>query len=82
MPAQSKGTAARKEVAAEPAPAERATWAERVADRSPVVRRSRDRGVEQARSIVAAARRLIESKGPNFTTQELIKEAGIALQTF
>jgi TetR/AcrR family transcriptional regulator len=31
---------------------------------------------------VAAARRLIESKGPSFTTQELIKEAGIALQTF
>ncbi len=38
--------------------------------------------MEQARSIVAAARRLIESKGPSFTTQELIKEAGIALQTF
>jgi AcrR family transcriptional regulator len=58
------------------------TWAERVADRSPMVQRSRDRGVEQARSIVAAARRLVESKGPSFTTQELIKEAGIALQTF
>ncbi len=60
----------------------RVTWAERVADRSPVVQRSRDRGVEQAKSIVAAARRLIETKGPSFTTQELIKEAGIALQTF
>jgi TetR/AcrR family transcriptional regulator len=58
------------------------TWAERVADRSPAVQRSRDRGVEQARSIVAAARRLIENKGLSFTTQELIKEAGIALQTF
>jgi TetR/AcrR family transcriptional regulator len=58
------------------------TWAERAAERSPVVRRSRDRGVEQAKSIVAAARRLMESKGPSFTTQELIKEAGIALQTF
>ena len=58
------------------------TWAERAADRSPVVQRSRDRGVEQAKSIVAAARRLVETKGPNFTTQELIKEAGIALQTF
>jgi TetR/AcrR family transcriptional regulator len=46
------------------------------------VQRSRDRGVEQAKSIVAAARRLMESKGPSFTTQELIKEAGIALQTF
>ena len=60
----------------------RATWAERVADRSPVVQRSRDRSVEQAGSIVAAALRLIEAKGPSFTTQELIKEAGIALQTF
>lgn len=58
------------------------TWAERAADRSPVVQRSRDRGVEQAKSIVAAAHRLIETKGQNFTTQELIKEAGIALQTF
>jgi TetR/AcrR family transcriptional regulator len=57
-------------------------WAERVADRSPSVQRSRDRSVEQARSIVAAARRLAEAKGPSFTTQELIKEAGIALQTF
>jgi AcrR family transcriptional regulator len=65
-----------------PTDAERVTWAERAADRSPVVQRSRDRSLEQARSIVAAARRLIETKGPNFTTQELIKEAGIALQTF
>jgi TetR/AcrR family transcriptional regulator len=61
---------------------ENVTWAERVADRSPMVQRSRDRGVEQVRSIVAAARRLTESNGPSFTTQELIKEAGIALQTF
>ena len=58
------------------------SWAERVADQSPMVQRSRVRGVEQARSIVAAARRLTETKGPSFTTQELIKEAGIALQTF
>jgi TetR/AcrR family transcriptional regulator len=63
-------------------PPARDSWAERVADRSPSVQRSRDRSVEQARSIVAAALRLIESKGPSFTTQELIKEAGIALQTF
>ena len=70
------------ERAAGPAAVARVTWAERVADRSPVVQRSRDRGVEQARSIVAAARRLLESKGSSFTTQELIKEAGIALQTF
>jgi AcrR family transcriptional regulator len=46
------------------------------------VQRSRDRSVEQARTIVAAALRLIEAKGASFTTQELIKEAGIALQTF
>jgi TetR/AcrR family transcriptional regulator len=65
-----------------PDPPTREAWAERVADRSPSVQRSRDRSVEQARSIVAAARRLAETKGPSFTTQELIKEAGIALQTF
>ncbi len=58
------------------------TWAERAAERSPAVQRSRTRGVEQATAIVHAARRLVITKGPNFTTQELIKEAGIALQTF
>jgi AcrR family transcriptional regulator len=57
-------------------------WAERVADRSPVVQRSKEKSVDQARSIVSAARRLIDAEGPTFTTQELIKEAGIALQTF
>ena len=65
-----------------PEPTARETWAERVADRSPSVQRSKERSVEQARSIVAAAVRLIEAKGPSFTTQELIREAGIALQTF
>jgi TetR/AcrR family transcriptional regulator len=58
------------------------TWAERAADRSPMVQRSKTRGVEQAKAIVGAARRLIDIKGPTFTTQELIKEARIALQTF
>ncbi len=58
------------------------TWAERAAERSPLVQRSKSRGVEQAYTIVEAAQRLIAAKGPNFTTQELIKEAGIALQTF
>jgi len=82
MAAQSKTPRRRKAARADPAPVATATWAERVADRSPVVQRSRDRGVEQATSIVGAARRLIESKGPSFTTNELIKEAGIALQTF
>ncbi len=38
--------------------------------------------MQQAKAIVQAARRLIEVKGPTFTTQELVREAGIALQTF
>ena len=59
-----------------------ATWAERAADRSPVVHRSRARSIEQAKSMVDAARRLIAQKGERFTTQELVKEAGVALQTF
>ena len=37
--------------------------------------------VQQARLIVDAARRLVAEKGENFTTQDLIKEAGVALQT-
>jgi AcrR family transcriptional regulator len=46
-----------------------------------MVQRSRVRSVEQARTIIEAGRRLIERKG-DFTTQELVKEAGVALQTF
>src|SRR4051794_37803391 len=57
-------------------------WAERAAERSPSVQRSRARSLQQARVIVDAARRLIVDKGESFTTQELIKEAGVALQTF
>jgi AcrR family transcriptional regulator len=38
--------------------------------------------MEQAQAIVHAARRLIAAKGTTFTTQELVKEAGVALQTF
>lgn len=57
------------------------SWAERAADRSPVVQRTRSRGMAQARSIVDAAQRLLTTKG-TFTTQELVKEAGVALQTF
>jgi AcrR family transcriptional regulator len=57
-------------------------WAERAADRSPVVQRSRARQIEQAKVIVDAARRLIVERGGRFTTQELVKEAGVALQTF
>jgi AcrR family transcriptional regulator len=58
------------------------SWAERVADRSDAVQRSRARQIEQAHAIVAAARRLISERGDQFTTQELVKEAGVALQTF
>ena len=38
--------------------------------------------MEQATLIVDAARRLIAERGERFTTQELVKEAGVALQTF
>ena len=58
------------------------TWADRAADRSPAVQRSRARQVEQAKVVVDAARRLITERGEGFTTQELVKEAGVALQTF
>jgi len=65
-----------------PPASEAASWAERAADRSPMVHRSRARSIEQARAMVDAARRLIAEKGERFTTQELVKEAGVALQTF
>jgi TetR/AcrR family transcriptional regulator len=58
------------------------TWADRAADRSPAVQRSRARQMEQAKVVVDAARRLIAERGGQFTTQELVKEAGVALQTF
>lgn len=58
------------------------SWVERAADRSPIVQKSRTRGIQQARGIVDAAQRLIQVKGSGFTTQELVKEAGVALQTF
>jgi AcrR family transcriptional regulator len=57
-------------------------WAERAADRSPSVQRSRVRSVEQARRIVAAAKVLVADRGASFTIQELVKEAGVALKTF
>ena len=40
------------------------------------------RRIENAQAIMDAAMRLVAEKGDDFTTQELIKEAGIALQTF
>ena len=58
------------------------TWTERAADRSPSVQRSKTRSVEQARQIVEAAQRLLASDDTGFTTHELAKEAGVAIQTF
>jgi TetR/AcrR family transcriptional regulator len=58
------------------------SWAERAAERSPTVHRSKARSVVQVRSILDAAHRLIEERGDAFTTHELAKEAGVALQTF
>jgi TetR/AcrR family transcriptional regulator len=56
---------------------------ERAAERSAAVQRSRTRIANQVRSMLDAALRLIREKGDDsFTTQELVKEAGVALQTF
>ena len=63
-------------------PAAPASWAIRAADRSPSVQRSHARSVQRAQQIVEAARRLAAVKGSSFTTHELVKEAGVALQTF
>lgn len=57
-------------------------WAERAADRSPLVQQWRSRNVRQMQIMVEAARRLIARKGSSFTTQELAREAGVAVQTF
>lgn len=57
------------------------SWAARAVVRSVDVQRSHDRAVSQAQSIVDAALRLVHAKGVMFTTQEVIKEAKIALQT-
>ena len=77
QPSMTANTAAPLPTGPPPSPG----WAERVADRSEVVQRSRARQIEQAHAIVAAARRLIGERG-DFTTQDLVKEAGVALQTF
>ena len=57
-------------------------WAERLADRSPAVQRSRDHSVKQARVLVDAGRRLAMEQGASFTIQDLVREAGVAVQTF
>jgi len=46
------------------------------------MQRSRSRNVRQMQIMVEAAKRLIAQKGYGFTTQELAREAGVALQTF
>jgi AcrR family transcriptional regulator len=58
-----------------------AAWEERATDHSPIVQRSKSRSLRQARLIVDAGRRLLTRSG-EFTTQQLTKEAGVALQTF
>jgi TetR/AcrR family transcriptional regulator len=55
---------------------------ERAVERSAAVQRSRERIAHQVRQMLDAARKLIEAKGDEFTTQELVAEAGVALQTF
>jgi AcrR family transcriptional regulator len=57
-------------------------WADRAAARSPIVQRSRDRSIQQAKQIIDAAIELIGEKGSAFTIQELAKRARVALQTF
>ena len=59
------------------------SWAEeRATERSAAVQRSRARIANQVRVMLDAALRLIREKGDSFTTQELAKEADVALQTF
>ena len=57
-------------------------WVERAVERSAAVQRSRSRIANQVRLMLDTARRLIIEKGGDFTTQELVAEAGVALQTF
>jgi AcrR family transcriptional regulator len=45
-------------------------------------RRNGTRGPANTEALLAAAHRLVRERGENFTTQDLIKEADVALQTF
>jgi TetR/AcrR family transcriptional regulator len=49
---------------------------------APAVGRRELRRQEKIASLVAAAHRLVEAQGDQFTTQDLIDEADVALQTF
>lgn len=58
------------------------SWVERAVARSTAVQRSRSRIANQVRLMLDAARRLIRDQDGDFTTQDLVAEAGVALQTF
>lgn len=58
-----------------------AGWVLHATERSRSVERSRRRSAERAQQIVRAARLLVEERGAGFTTQDLVKAAGLAVQT-
>lgn len=64
----------------EAADAQPSSWVTRAADRAPSVQNSRLRSMQRAQQIVDAARRLVSAQG-DFTTHQLVREAGIAIQT-
>jgi AcrR family transcriptional regulator len=54
----------------------------RAVDRSPLLQQRRARSMQQVQIMIDAAKRLICLKGSGFTTQELVRESGVARQTF
>ncbi len=59
-----------------------AAWAERAAALSPAAQQAHARRVQRAEQVVQAAHRLLATKGANFTTQELVREAHISFRSF
>jgi TetR/AcrR family transcriptional regulator len=59
-----------------------ATSAKNAAETTALRRRNGTRGPANTEALLAAAHRLVLERGDNFTTQDLIKEADVALQTF
>jgi AcrR family transcriptional regulator len=57
------------------------SWLEEAAPHTHSTRRTPER-TDHAKVIVSAAERLLAERGGSFTTQEVTKEAGVALQTF
>jgi TetR/AcrR family transcriptional regulator len=57
------------------------SWAQRAVNRAPGVRTAPRPAIDRAQLIVDAARRLIDDKGAEFTTHQLVQEAGVAIQT-